>query len=508
MKFLPVLLLFIGVVFPGMAEGQEFAGQESFLSGQTPVTRLERNYRYNPAAFVLLDSLQSGHVSINYRAFGGESLHSLYGGNKGYAFGAGANGYKVIPGKGIYSGALSWQKGEDRNVGWTNVRDVKKLYPYLVADSLGGDYHNERYRLEGSWAVYAGKGIYGLRARYLGEVAYRLRDPRPRNTTSELTLNPGAMWQTDRGYAGMFFKYAFYRQHLATQIAEPNRKDRFYILTGMGLYDHYYSSVKNDFSRYYRSHEYQAGVQLGQGKQGFSGRVSYSFRKMEVEESDFRKPFMLKTGGLELFLSWRKSLKNSTLLLTGGGQTERRKGTERTFEQVRPDAENSTFIWKKLTESQKYEQNTANVYLNLLLQHDGTDGLSWWYGMHGFWQREQERYLLPEYKKELTDMAANIRVGIRRQFRAGHLEAEWQGGYKNNLSSSLSAPEEQIVVKNMLLPEYEYRGQDYYTSRLRLEFGVPVYRKTILAFYSDTRCAFAGKNRYHWFTEAGIYVAF
>ena len=484
------------------------SGQVLSLPGSTPVSRLEQDYRYNPAAFILLDSLTWGGVALRYNSFGGEHLYSLSEGNEGYFVRADAGGYKINPGKGIYSGAALWETGVNKGVRWTNVRDAELLYPYLVADSLGGDYHHERYGLEGSWAMYAGKGIYGLRVGYLGEMAYRLRDPRPKNTVSELTLNPGAMWMSDDHYWGAFVKYVFYRQHLTTKIEEPYRKDMFYVLTGMGLYDYYFSAIGQSFARYYRSHEYQGGVQFGYLPQGVSGMAAYSRRKMEVEESDYRKPFKLTTDQVEIGLKWQKNLSRSVLVLRVNGDRSWRNGTERTFEKVKTDEQTGVFVWKLLTESKKHRLEQTNGHIGLLLQRKVSDRQLWWYGLDGFWREERERYLLPEYGKKLADLTGTVNVGFRRDFGDKQLEVEFRGGYKKNVSSSLASPAVQTVVQGMLLPEYAYRCQDYYTGRLKLEYRLPVYRQAMLAFYLDTHGNYAGSDRYRWQTEAGVRVDF
>lgn len=508
MKVLLIFILFFCVVPEGFPENVKSSGRDLFLSGFLPGSTFESGYRYNPAAFVLLDSLRSGRLSLGYHVFGGESLHSLAEGNKGNHVRMEAGGYRVMPSKGIFSGRAAWETGVNRNTAWTNVRDAEKLYPYLVADSVGGDYHHEAYELEGSWAFYQGKGIYGLRAGFRGEMAYRLRDPRPKNTVSELSLNPGAMWFPGRWYAGAFFKYTFYRQHLDMKIEEPYRKDKFFVLKGMGLYDHRFSTLESTFSRYYRSHEYQVGGEAGLPEKGISFLFDYSYRKMEVEESDYRKPFLLKTNRVHGEVTWRKSFPFSELIVKADGGLDRQSGMEGSYEKVSSDSVTGAYVWRKLSESEKYRQKSSYLHAGFLSQRRVSGKLDWWYGADGFWRKETEQYLFPAYRKVYSSLKVVARAGFRRSWGDKWLRVDLNAGYKRNISSSLTAPEEEIVVREMLHLEYELARRNYCMGALQLEFRLPFYRKTFLAFYSDSGGAYSESGAYRWQTEAGVRLAF
>ena len=130
-------------------------------------------------------------VAVTARYGDSDGLNSPFEGDGGDRFGIYAKGYGVQRGKSIYSGMAGFSTGTRRNTQWTDVSDVWMLYPYLVGDIKGGDYIDESYRLSGSYSLYLGHHIVGLKVRYTGEMAHRGSDPRPKNTVSELVLNPG-----------------------------------------------------------------------------------------------------------------------------------------------------------------------------------------------------------------------------------------------------------------------------------------------------------------------------
>lgn len=473
------------------------------------VDRLERSYEDNPTAFVLLKEAKQSGLLFRYRTFDAKTLHSLFEGKSGYLFQAKAEGYQVDTGKSAFSGFAVYERGVNRNVRWTNVRDVALLYPYLIADSLGGDYHNEGYKLGGSWSLYHKKVWYGLRGSYRGEVAFRPRDPRPKNTVSELVLNPGTLFRLGKWYGGAFFSYTFYKQHVSVEIQEPNRKDLFFVLKGMGLYDYLFSTVENGFSRYYRSNAYQFGLQFGQqGHTGFSGVVKYGYRTMNVEESDNRLPYNVGVRSVHGDLAYRAAWGRGELALTSQLEMHRQKGREKNYERVESDAQTGVTVWRFLTESEKHTLNRTRWNLGALFRHTVSERLALWYGAGGEWRQEQERYLQPEYKQQLASLTGNVEFGFSRLFGRKRLEGNWRGTYRKNISAELSTPPAQVVVNTMLRPEYEFKKSDYLGASMRLSFAFPVYKAASLALYSDSRCAYSGRDAYRWQTEAGVVFMF
>lgn len=499
-------LLLIGMVWQMATVLALYPGEG--CDGQ-PLDGLERSYKDNPAAFILLKELKKSDLLFRYRTFGAKSLHSLFDGEGGYFFQAKAEGYQVDTGRSAFSGFAAYERGVDRNVRWTDVRDVELLYPYLLADSLGGDYHSESYKLGGSWSLFHKNVWYGLRGNYRGEVAFRPRDPRPENTVSELTLNPGTLFTLGKWYGGAFFSYTFYKQHVSVRIEEPSRKDQFFILKGMGLYDYLFSTVEDGFSRYYRSHAYRFGLQFGQqGHTGFSGLVKYGRRMMAVEESDNRLPYHVGVHSIHGDLAYRTAFERGELALTSQLEFHRQKGREKSYEQVESDAQTGVTVWRFLTESEKHTLNRTRWNLGALFRHTVSGRLTLWYGAGGEWRQEQERYLQPEYRQQLADLTGNVQFGFRRLFGQKRLEGNWRGAYRKNLSADLTTPPAQVVVNEMLRPEYEFKKSDFFDGRMRLSFTFPLYKAASLAFYSDSRCAYADRDAYRWQTEAGVVLVF
>ncbi len=86
------------------------------------------------------------------------------------------------------TGHASYTNGKRRGIEGCEVSDPALIYPYLTADTIGGDMNTECYRFGGSYASSfgGGKWIYGAELHYRALQEYRQRDPRPKNTVGQL----------------------------------------------------------------------------------------------------------------------------------------------------------------------------------------------------------------------------------------------------------------------------------------------------------------------------------
>ena len=89
-------------------------------------------------------------------------------------------------------GQASYSNGKHRDKVYNSVADFDLLYPDILADSVGGDTHRERYYFAGGYAAEMGRwsvgGVLNLRA----EQEYRTYDPRMRSVVYDLSLTAGA----------------------------------------------------------------------------------------------------------------------------------------------------------------------------------------------------------------------------------------------------------------------------------------------------------------------------
>ncbi len=63
----------------------------------------------------------------------------------------------------VFAGA-DYTNGTQRNVRWNSTSDYRLLYPYILADSIGGDLKQEQYHFYGGYTRMDGRFNYGITA--------------------------------------------------------------------------------------------------------------------------------------------------------------------------------------------------------------------------------------------------------------------------------------------------------------------------------------------------------
>lgn len=510
MKGLLGVILFLLLGQFCLGKDKAIPGQDSLFCGELPMDDLEKGYRSNPAAFGWLEQKKKSRLSFRYRTDDAKTFYSQFDGNRGNLYRAEAMGYGVEKGKFMYSGIAAWESGLRRNTRYTDVRDERLLGPYLVVDSLGGNYYHELYRLGGSAALYGKNIVYGLRADYRGTVAYRKADPRPRNTISELVLNPGIVIGVKNWDLGLFLDYTFYKQHLNIKIEEPSRKDYFYLLKGFGLYDYSFSGIESSFRRYYRSYAYGGGVQLRQRKKyGGSLMLRYDYRKMEVEEGDLRTPFSLKEGTWAAGMTWRFRLKETTvLLLEAEGKLMNRTGHEINYEKTVTDTVTGIYVWRVLSEADKYKRETASGSISAVFQHTPSGKTAYWYGLQVAATHDKERYLYPDYSQQIAGVKGVVSGRMIRYFNRQKIHLDFAGGMYKSLKTDLKAPATAETAGDFWVREYEYRKRDFYELKFDCAYHWPLTGQTVMAVEAGGKYARSASGVYRWGIETGLALYF
>lgn len=98
-------------------------------------------------------------------------------------------------------GNAYYHNGERKNVQWNESADYELIYPYVMADTIGGDIKSETYFFEGGYAASHGRWTFGGEFSYRALLEYRDVDPRPRNSIADLQGKAGASYQFNKRYA-------------------------------------------------------------------------------------------------------------------------------------------------------------------------------------------------------------------------------------------------------------------------------------------------------------------
>lgn len=132
-------------------------------------------------------------------------------------------------------GYASYGSGRTDNVKWNSSSDFLLMYPYVMADTLGGNVEQEQYTFGGGFSTAIGESwklgaSMSLRAGH----EYRKRDPRMRGIVTDMTLSVGATRALGSYEMGLSAMARFYKQTNDVVFMREEGVIPEYHMTGLG----------------------------------------------------------------------------------------------------------------------------------------------------------------------------------------------------------------------------------------------------------------------------------
>ncbi len=266
-------------------------------------------------------------------------------------FGFEAESYVRMGDNSAIWGDASYTNGERNNVVWNETSDIELLYPYLIADSIGGDLRFEQYYLNGGYAARQGKFSYGAGLRYRARSEYRSVDPRPNNVVADLMASIGVgMNLGERYLISISGSAGKYKQTSNVKYFNELGSAKEYHLTGIGNDYFRFSGANNNL--FFKGKNFGASADLMPLHQkGFSATVAFnrfSFDKILTDlnrlplnrlvENSYNAEFTWIAGngihqyGIVASGSYKERNGNDNLFGDGAGNLFPQIGTEETYE--------------------------------------------------------------------------------------------------------------------------------------------------------------------------------
>lgn len=118
-------------------------------------------------------------------------------------------------------GKAAYMNGRNRKILWNSISDYDLLEPDILADTIGGDTHRERYVFQGGYATHLKRWHLGGEMLFRAEQEYRQVDPRMRSIVSDLTLRAGAGYDLRQYALGLSAEVDVYRQTNSVDFYKP-----------------------------------------------------------------------------------------------------------------------------------------------------------------------------------------------------------------------------------------------------------------------------------------------
>lgn len=133
-------------------------------------------------------------------------------GDKDTRIGVDVNSFVILSERDRVFGSAGYRSEKQENVLWNENIDWKLIAPYVTGDSIGGFLKGETYYFNGGYASESGSWTWGITGGYRASHNYRDKDPRPRNTASDLSFALGAGYRLGTYRLGVSADFRLYQQ--------------------------------------------------------------------------------------------------------------------------------------------------------------------------------------------------------------------------------------------------------------------------------------------------------
>lgn len=197
-----------------------------------------------------------------------------------------ANGYTRSTNS-TFLGKVGFTAGEHKHIGWNTQRYPDLYWPYIMADSTGGNTHYEKYNILCAYSTRIGKADLGVSGEYIGDFAFKQNDPRIENITTWLTLKTGVAYSYGKHLFSLGLEYTLHRQHMDVKHFRSGQFTGFFVEYGFGMYDYIHSPVFNSTKQ--QNHINNLGVTLAfnsnpEKRLRMNARAKYNYDRMNTEE--------------------------------------------------------------------------------------------------------------------------------------------------------------------------------------------------------------------------------
>ncbi|MCM1450636.1 MAG: hypothetical protein NC102_00035 [Clostridium sp.] len=364
-----------------------------------------------------------------------------------------ADAYLRLGKSSVATAGAGYETGMVRDVQWNSTADYAMLYPYVVADSLGGDLHREQYRFFGGFASQAGKFVYGLGAKYRAIHQYRDYDPRPRNMATDLSVSASGSMRIGRHALGLGAGVRFYKQVMDVEYySQAGANSTQFHFTGLG---HTFGRI--DGTSYtetrHKGFGYSASAScLPVDRSGFMAQAEFSFLRMNRQIHEFNEAPLttLRTYSASLRAGWRFGRGSVTHFPYAEAAWQRRRGHEAVVDNGYMGE------FQIIDKHEKYHLNALSARAAWLISADKGP---WTFEAEPSvgYNIEKEDYVEPYAKLEMTSLSPSLSLQATRN------------GDRWMLSATLNASARFCLDKDFGISSSHIQKDIYAYERMRFD---------------------------------------
>lgn len=388
------------------------------------------------------------------------------------------------------SGEVSYHNGIRRGVCWNSSSDYFTVFPYVVADSVGGNTRFEEYAFSGAYSQRKGRFLYGLKASYRALHEYRQVDPRPRNIVSDFSVRASAGYSLLPAYSlemGMAYRRYSQSQNMAFYNQRGANSSLFH-LTGLGSHFARFAGTNSaTTSTRYVGNGIEANMFLApRGLSGWRAGLYYSLLGMvhalpNLNEAPYTRMYTREAGLSGSYLSLGGDLSWSA---GAHASLEWRRGRESVLDNGFQGR------YEELMQFVMYRSHSLDAGLDGRVEYK-----NWTLEADAAYHMFDASYAYPSRAEEYSSLVFHAKGSYRKQVKKWLFSAGIDGGRKQALGGGLSLPAEFTMPAmsshleeqhNRLTDSYLTMGGEFHLERsLSKSFSLSLEMRARCAFYDS-----------------------
>ncbi|SOD12188.1 DUF6850 family outer membrane beta-barrel protein [Pedobacter xixiisoli] len=339
-----------------------------------------------------------------------------------------------------------------RQVNFNETLDYHYVYPYVMADTIGGDLNTETYYFGGGLSKKIGGLRYAFQGSFKGIQSFRNRDPRPKNISSDVNLSLSVAKELSKNKALSFdLNLQKYNQDNGLTFVRELGFPLVYHDAGLGVYNEILAGTR--LQAYYKGS--RLGAQLNftpTNLNGFSAQLGYHQFQLSKELSSIIDNISeVNEDNIHLALAYHVQSQKQSFIVRLKGAFVKRDGIEATFANI-----GSTSLYK-VAEETRYINEKINVQLNAIYGNT-TNKLNWFVGLDGTFANYNENYILPDRFIDYQSLNLGAFISALRPIGKSILNLEFKANYLQILNSDYSWDNVKTNsgIYTMLSDNYEY----------------------------------------------------
>lgn len=271
-------------------------------------------------------------------------------------------GYKTL-GRYHLFGSFNYSLNNRNKVKWNNVLFPSDNNPFVLADSMGGDFDTEIFDINAGFAMpfKNTRWNWGVKTNYKAGSSADQTDPRPAINAVRYNLAPGLTYAGKNITIGLDALAEGYNEDINITVLNYNLNHHFFLFNGLG---NYYPNSGDSYRRNYRGFKAGGSVQAGIDKKNATYIVQIGYTNNFESADDGSVERLFKAGDFVDHYFWT----NNTIQLRGNntlhainvsGGFHRSDGIW--FDQMSVIDANRNVKWVVFSESVKYINDDVNL---------------------------------------------------------------------------------------------------------------------------------------------------